>query len=96
MEPSESGRYQRWDLSNCGMGRLGGGGEARGEAPCSKLKRKSKFKSNLVALLLTTSVHAQEGYSNYFFCVSVCHKLILKIASFWASKQGGQLFKGFK
>ena len=51
-------------------------------------------------LLLTLSVHVREGYSCYFFCVSVCHKLILKMASFYlskrASKHSRRLFKDFK
>ena len=29
--------------------------------------------------------HDRLDYSSYFFCVSVCHKLILKMASFYLS-----------
>ena len=43
----------------------------------------------LVECTLTLSAHAREGYSSYVFCVSVCYKLILKMASFYHQSTAG-------
>ena len=39
-------------------------------------------KITLVIYLLTLSVHAREGYSSHFVCLSVCHFFILENAPF--------------